>query len=137
MEERIKRSAEALQADLDATEKKVGELEKEIGPLRRLAEVAGKFLDAVMDNWPKLGPDLIAMLKEIGELIGNKDGQELVQKLEKGDAAQLFQTGFLVLEAFFLRAAARDLKMCCGSTSSSATLTCHTSPSRKNHGGYY
>lgn len=63
---------DALQTDLAASEKKVGELEKEIDSLRQLAEVAGKFLKAMMIAPAKLGPNLMEMLKEIGELIGEK-----------------------------------------------------------------
>lgn len=61
-----------LRADLAASQKKVGELEEEIGPLRRLAEMVGKLLEAVMAKGPELGADLVAMLQEIGELVRKK-----------------------------------------------------------------
>ncbi len=64
--------ADTLRGDLAASQKKVGDLEKEIGPLRQLAEMVSKFLEAVMTKGPKLGAALVAMLRELGELVGVK-----------------------------------------------------------------
>lgn len=60
---------EALESELTASQKKVGDLEKEIGFLRQVAEVAGKFLRALMKSGPKLSPELMQMLNEIATLL--------------------------------------------------------------------
>jgi chromosome segregation ATPase len=66
------KKVQALEKEIGLVEAKAQSLEKEIGPLRLLAQVAGKFLDAVMAKGPKLGADLIVLLKEMGQLVGKK-----------------------------------------------------------------
>ncbi len=61
-----------LKSELDKSQQTIRTLEEELGPLRKLTEAVAKFLEAVMAKGPKLGADLIAMLQELGELVGKK-----------------------------------------------------------------
>jgi hypothetical protein len=59
-------------------------LEEEIAPLRRLAVVVGKFLEAVMKKGPKLEAELMGILQEIATLLGVKFRQKQAEKHSQG-----------------------------------------------------
>ena len=75
----------ALRLDLNNSRKDISELQAEIAPLRRLKKLVEEFLTLLMESpvAKKLGAKLLAMLTDMGQLVGikfsvgNKDDLEI------------------------------------------------------------
>ncbi|PTY00280.1 hypothetical protein DB345_01675 [Spartobacteria bacterium LR76] len=61
-----------LQSELDRSQQTIGNLENELGPLRKIRDAMIKLLDTITAKGLKFSAELTAMLQEIAELLGKK-----------------------------------------------------------------
>jgi hypothetical protein len=69
-----------VEDDLAAVKQKNRELEEELGVLRKLKMLVLKFLKVFEKKPPKIGEDLLGLLREIAALLRQKSGPEQPDK---------------------------------------------------------